>query len=446
MGRDGLAAPEPPAEASSQSGKRPNVIIAVLDDMRASDYEGLPRTSRMVRRQGTIFPNFVVNTPVCGPSRATLFTGQLPHNHQVLENSGENGAWNEMMQSPASRDTVLVAAQRSGYRTGLYGKYLNGAPRQGPIADGLDAWSSTSERDYRNFQLNIDGEQRFYTGNAYSTDDLADQAVEFIRKTPGDQPFLLVFSPTAPKQPAIPHPRFRNAFKKARVDRTPAWNEDDTSDKPARIRRRKPLTRKDVKFCDDLERQRLQTLLSVDLAIARFFALLRQRGQDENTILMVMTDNGYALGHHRLVGKGFPYDGIVRAPLLAFGPGIPRGVTDERLACMADVAPTISALTGMTLGRVDGLSLLGTASRTWAMLEKPGVFSAIRSLDELYVEYETGELEYYDYRTDPWELNNRLADWEGLSPTLDPAVTAALARRLAAFRRCAGPVCREIGR
>ncbi|MGI9252642.1 MAG: sulfatase-like hydrolase/transferase [Thermomicrobiales bacterium] len=441
---------QPPggAVATAASG-RPNVLIVIMDDMRASDWQALPRMRALVGQRGRNYPNFILNTPVCGPSRATLFTGKLPHNHGVEENDEESGsqAWRAMNNGLGRHGTLHYAAQRAGYRTGLAGKFLNGAPVNGLVSPGLDRWYCTSGQRYVDFTLNENGDPVKYEGKSYSTDVLAKHAIDFIQTTPKDKPFLLYFAPKAPKGPSTPSRNFAGDFNGATVERTPAWNEADVSDKPLNTRRRPAISAAAAAKLDASERDRLETLKSVDAAFVRIWRAVRRTGRGMNTIVMVMTDNGYSMGEHRLIGKGQPYDGMVRFPMMAYGPGFTRG-TDERMASMADIAPTLAQAMQIDMGsNLDGASLFDSWSREFVPIETPGTwmpFMALRGRDALYVEYYNGEREYYDYQTDPWELENLLAMWEGHEPTLPEETASRLARRLAAFRTCNGPGCRGI--
>ena len=72
----------------------------------------------------------------------------------------------------------------------------------------------------------------------------------------------------------------------------------------------------------------------------------------------------------------------------------------------------------------------------------PPTYQAVRTDRYLYVEYETGERELYDYHTDPYELDNLLADWEGHVPTADAeAIANQLRARLNEIRDCAFETC-----
>ena len=67
--------------ANAQQAERPNVLILLTDDQRLDALATMPRTVTKLRREGTEFVNAVAVTPTCCPSRATIMSGQYPHNH-----------------------------------------------------------------------------------------------------------------------------------------------------------------------------------------------------------------------------------------------------------------------------------------------------------------------------------------------------------------------------
>jgi len=141
-----------------------------------------------------------------------------------------------------------------------------------------------------------------------------------------------------------------------------------------------------------------------------------------------LTDNGYALGEHRWETKSCPYEVCVRTPLFVRVPGS-RGRTDLRLVSNVDLAPTIAAVAGASVGlRPDGDSLApllrGDAG---ALPEREGVLLewvgddevpgwwAVHTRDFIWIELATGERELYDLTgalgpADPDQLRNRADD------------------------------------
>jgi arylsulfatase A-like enzyme len=428
------------AEASA----RPNVVVVVTDDMRASDWRALPRT-RGLLAGGTEFPNFFLTTPTCSPSRASILTGQYAHNHGVETNEGGGGRAGGIsaFRLGLADQTVAHALGRAGYRTAIVGKFLNGYKPDDPPVGDWDRWVVPADKGYTGYALNVDGEARQEEG--YSTDVLRDEAVRFVRGTPARRPLFLYFAPRAPHGPSTPAARHRDAFGGATVDRDAAFDEDDVGDKPAYVQRKDPIGRKGERRLDQRERDRLASLLAVDEAVAAVWGALETAGRLDNTYVFVLSDNGYLMGGHRMDGKGAPYDGSVRVPMLAWGPGFAPG-TDGRLVANIDVAPTVAQVAGVALPGADGRSLLDPTPREGILLErfqdgaKP-TYRAVRTDHRLYVEYDTGERELYDRRRDPHETDNLLAE-ENEDEGGRQTEVAGLARLLAKLAICAGDGCR----
>lgn len=444
-----------PARAQEQT---PDVVVVLTDDMRDADWQALPRTEATLRSLGTTFPNFFCATPLCSPSRVSLLTGRYSHNHGVLGNGGASGGWARFAELELGSETIQMPLHAAGYRTAHIGKFINGAPARGQVPPGWDTWYCQTDFRYHGPRVNNNGRRRDLGEKAYSTDVLRDKAVAFIRSTPADQPLFLNFSPIAPHNNPTPAGRHDNAFKKTALGDDPAIGEADVTDKPAYIRERGPLNGKKRKALAQLNRDRLRTLLAVDGAIAAIWSALESSGRSDNAYLFVLSDNGFLLGHHRHVGKTTPYDHATCVTMLACGPRFSPGSTDTRLASIVDLAPTIADAAGLDLADMDGVSLLQPDSRDETLLEWLGHnetkrgglvsshspdFTALRTRTHLYVEYESGERELYDYQSDPDELDNLLADWEGRAPTPDAeALAATLAARLDELRDCAGEACR----
>ena len=129
-------APEPPA-ATEAAGKRPNIVFVLLDDLRFDAMgfltPGLETPSiDFLARNGVYFPNTVVTTALCSPSRATLLTGLSTVNHGVVDNNN------------ASEEGLTFFPQylqQAGYATGFFGKWHMGAETDAP-RPGFSKWVS----------------------------------------------------------------------------------------------------------------------------------------------------------------------------------------------------------------------------------------------------------------------------------------------------------------
>lgn len=422
----------------------PDVVVVVTDDMRDSDWRALPQTAAFFAERGTVFPNFFTATPVCCPSRTTILTGMYAHTHGVLRNSGRNGGYKAFTRNGLERHTIAAALRQAGYRTALVGKFVNGTGDRGKPLAGWDRWIATSELDYYGATLNVDGKARKYPKNerGYVTEVLRREALAFITKTNASTPLFLYFSPKAPHGPSTPAKRDRGAFKGAKAAQSPAFNEADVRDKPPVISRRATFNARKINKLDALEARRLESLLSVDRAVVDILNAQEARGRLDDTLVFVLSDNGFLMGEHRLDLKSYAYDGAVNVTMMAAGPGFARGATDQRLALTTDIAPTIAHAAGVPLPRADGRSLLAGFSREAVLLEAwaPDVWAAVRTNDVTYVEWAGGFREFYDLENDPHELDNLLAPGRERSPE-EEARADAFAARLGELRRCAGAAC-----
>lgn len=440
-------------KAASGRGGKPNVVVIMTDDQGLRTLRVMDAVRRRLRRPGTTFRSAYATFPLCCPSRATFLTGQYAHNHGVVSNKPPDGGF------PAFREagTLPLSMQEAGYRTGYIGKYLNryGSRGSNPryVPRGWDEWrvpiGSSANRLY-GYTLNQNGTLRRYPskGRYYATDVYFRKAARFIRWS-SDRPFFLTVATGAPhSEPNVagrnprPAPRHRDRFRQAGLPRPPSFDEGNVSDKPEFVQARDPLSPAKRATMGRRYRGALASLLAVDEGVARIVARLRRERKLRDTLLIFTSDNGFLLGEHRLYGKNVLYEESARVPLIVRGPGFPRGVKRRQVVGNIDVAPTILKAAGAAPGReLDGRSLRAfaqdpTVEAGRGLLIEGPTFAAIRTGRYVYAEHDSGELELYDLRHDPYELVSR-HNAPGLA-----GVRAALAQRLHALERCSGAECR----
>lgn len=408
--------------AEPATGLPPNVILVVTDDQPADTLLGDPPAMPWLRSQlddpstgWRSYTNAVVSTPVCCPSRATLLTG-LPSWQTGVTDNETGGSLDEDR-------TLAVWLHDAGYRTAMIGKYLNGYPwDRGPyVPPGWDRWLAKTNDSigttYYGYGLIDQGVPR-RVGEApadYVTDVLGTAALEFVRAAPADQPWFLYLAPPAPHAPYTPAPRHDGAF--AGVE-PPAPSEavaNDVDGKPAWLRTSPPI---DAARLSGLQAERLsqrETLLAVDEYLLALRDVVASRGETERTVIVVTSDNGFAFGDHRWVGKQVPYEPSIRVPLAISVPGSEGDPSDE-LASNLDIAPTLAALAGVTPPfRFAGRDLTGPSPagvlEPWVPLGWAGgpnvpAWRGVRTKDRVYIRWITGEEEVYDLRRDPGQLVN----------------------------------------
>lgn len=459
--------PEDRSEPGHAGRARPNFVFILTDDMDAASLQHMPRTRRLIGGCGATFNNMFVVNPVCCPSSVSMLTGQYSHNNQILHNVPPQGGFQKFVDIGGDTSTLATWLHDGGYLTGRVGKYLVGYPTGTTyIPPGWDDWRSTYEgfTSYYNYALNENGAVVPYGAEAgdYITDVLSRKAVDFLAGAEANdrQPFFLVFSTTAPHAgegqngPPTPAPRHLGRFAGVTAPRPPSFNEADVSDKPPAIATLPPLTAAQIAAIDQEYQARLESLQAVDEAVEQIVDALEFLGELENTYLIFTSDNGYHLGQHRLRnGKAQVYEEDIRVPLLIRGPGVPRGVERDQFALNIDFAPTICDLAGVIPGRVtDGRSLVPLLHRrtppphawrkdflveVYRVPAQPGEPSlALRTRDELYVEFPSGLREYYDLRNDPFQLEN-------LSTRTAPVYFNRFSRRLAELANSSGDGCNE---
>jgi N-acetylglucosamine-6-sulfatase len=412
----------------------PNVILIVTDDQRSDSMQYMPLTQGIFAK-GTQFTNAYVTTPLCCPSRASILTGQYARNHGVIDNH-HAGRLDES-------HTLATMLHRAGYLTGFIGKYLNGYSGT-RIPAGWDQWHAYSGLDhggYYDYTLNNNGTLRDYgSGPAdYSTRTFRDQGLRFITDHADDaRPWFLEWAPRAPHAPSTPAPR-HEGLPVALDPLPPSFNEQDVSDKPAYVRDISPRSAERADRQTRRDQRAIRSLMAVDEAIQSLYDAVVAAGELEDTVWIFVSDNGLFRGEHRLDAKTMPYEEAIHVPLLIRGPGVLPSTRSE-LVLNIDIAPTILDYAGLAPDPLaDGVSFRPSASGQPAgwrqdFLIESFVDSAARpayrgvhGTDWVYIEYGTGEREYYDLAADPFQLTNRIND-----PTYADAVTSA-ALRLAEF-------------
>jgi arylsulfatase A-like enzyme len=482
-------------------------VFVLTDDLDltsyTSDAQRFPQFHRLMATQGTTFTNAFVTDSLCCPSRASILRGQYVHDHGVESNLPPVGGFERWQQLGRDRSTVATWLHAAGYRTALFGKYLNGYPNTvAPtyVPPGWDQWASPSAGNpYAefNYQLNENGTLRDYGARPsdYLVDVLARKSDSFIRQQSSSKPFFLYVAPYVPHQPATPAPRHARAFPGARLPRPPSFDQADVSAEPAYVRDRPLLPPAVVQFDQRLYRRRLQSMLGVDDLLAGIVRSLRTTHQLDNTYIVFTSDNGFHLGEHRLpFGKQTPYDTDVHVPLVVRGPGVAKGRRVTGFAREIDLAPTFAAWAHATVPSfVDGLSLLphlagntrggptdvlvehyaegdpnSRAARKGQTVSDPdddtrpptagtpttGPLKALKRAARgavavsipPYAALRTDRYVYVEYATGERQLFDVRRDpyeLHNLAATASPALVQRLSGRLATLRACSGASCRN---
>jgi N-acetylglucosamine-6-sulfatase len=440
-----------PLARGMQAASRPNVVFILMDDLRWDELRCMgnpiaetPNIDRLAR-EGALFRNAFVTTPLCSPSRASFLTGRYAHAHHIYDNKARDAESHKLATFPRT----LHAA---GYETGFVGKFHMGnddSPRP-----GFDYWVSfKGQGTYHNPELNENGKR--VPTHGYTTDILSERAVTFLERR-HEKPFFLwlahkavhpelvqrddgsIDDPNAGK--FIPPDRYKSLYAGIKPARRPNAV-SAPKDKPALERKignlppLGPATGTD----DEIIRNRLRMTKAVDDGVGQMLHALERTGQLDNTAFIFTSDEGYFFGEHGLsIERRLAYEESARIPLLIRYPKLARA--GSRIDCFAlgiDIAPTVLEITGVKpeypMHGKSLLPLLQGETGGWRKSFLIEYFSdttmprmvhmgyqALRTQRWKYIRYTDleGMDELYDLIKDPYEMHNVIREQAAAVPAL----------------------------
>ena len=416
--------------AGPQEARVPlNIVLVVIDDTRwdALGVAGnrIVRTPRIdaIAKDGVWFDQARVTTSICMVSRASLLTGQYMSRHGIT-------AFGRAIAADAFASTFPSRLRGAGYWTGYVGKYGVGTPRTEDF-DFLRAYEGTHWMP--------DGRG----GRIHVTEKNARDSIDFLRARPKGQPFSLTvgfFAAHAEDQaPEQYLPQDWSAPLYAGVRIPPPLRGD-----PKYLAALPPFLSSETNEGRVRYHWRFDTPERYQAYMTRYYRLLTEldgavgliadelRAQDayDNTLIVIVGDNGYFQADRGLADKWYPYEESIRVPLIVRDPRLTlnrRGITRGQLALNIDVAPTLVAAAGLSIPAVmQGQDLsrlyLSAPPANWRdefFYEHPTVLGkdriptsqAVVSRAWKYVEWpEFGYRQLFNLTKDPGELRNLASD------------------------------------
>lgn len=443
-----------PAGLAQSSGRRPNIVLVVIDDYGWADtgcygsaFHRTPNLDQLAAR-GMRFTDAYAAAPVCSPTRAALVTGKHPARLHLTDwLPGRRDMPSQKLSRPMIRQelpleetTIAEALKQAGYATAIVGKWHLGGKGFEPQRQGFDlniAGDHTgTPRSYFSPFENKDGKMPGLESGApgeYLPDRLTTEAERFIEQHQ-DKPFFLY----------LPHYSVHIPMKA----------------KPELIAKYRALPKPEKGQNNPVYAAMVE---SMDESIGRLRRKLEQLGLADDTVFIFTADNGGlsvkegpdtpATDNAPLrAGKGYLYEGGLRVPLIIAWPKrIKAGSVNRAPVYSADLFATALDVAGVrnTTG-VDGLSLLplltgrGQFKRDalyWhyphysnqsidaGHYDQPG--AAIRQGDYKLIEfYQDDHVELYDLKRDLGERRDLASK--------RPQLAAELRRKLAAWRKLVG--------
>ena len=451
--------------------KKPNIIYIMADDLTTqaiSAYGGIykdiaptPNIDK-VAKEGMLFQDVLVTNSICGPSRAAILTGNYSNLNGYYKNES-GGKFDD------SKWTFPQEFQKSGYKTALFGKWHLGTE---PV--GFDTFkyhnAAGQQGNYWNPLYNDNGKNVKEKG--YATNLSTDFALNWLdAKEMTNEPFLMVLQYKAPHRPWHPDTKYEKLWDDKEMPYPSTFNDTykgrektagDTemtmeyfSRRDMKLERPKNLKRKEriqwdfygakageivqPKGMSDEEGKKwryqnyikdyLACVKSVDDNIGRVLTYLKENNLEDNTIIIVTSDQGFYLGDHGFFDKRFIYEESLRMPFMVKYPErIKAGSVNEDIITNIDFAPTLLELAGITTTqKMQGTSFVpvleGNTPKDWqdAMYyhyyEFPfwhhvqphyGIRTQKYTLAHFYYNIDVWEL--YDLEKDPSQMNNIYSD------------------------------------
>jgi len=451
---------------ASKADKAKNVIFILTDDQRYDEVGFLnanihtPNIDKLAQ-EGVHFKNAFVTTSLCSPSRATILTGQYMHNHGVVDNN--RAAKKGLRYFPQY-------LQQAGYSTAFFGKWHMGGHGDDK-QPGFDHWVSfAGQGEYypsitngKTNTLNVNGEDVPQKG--YITDELTDYALDWLEQQKGPQlidtqqndnvtvdqqdkkkPFFAYLSHKAVHAMFKPAPRHEEQYTDVVIPMPSSQldNSDNYQDKPMWVKnQRNSWHGVDFPYHSALDiqeykRQYHRTLSAVDDSVGRLLNWLKENDLAEDTVVILMGDNGFMFGEHGLIDKRNAYEESMRVPMFAYAPGhFPSGKVVTQMVANLDIAPTILALAGVAPPKqFEGQSMLPLVMKDnvddwrdsflyeyyWEFNypSTPTTF-ALRTDKFKYIQYHgVWDLEeLYDIENDPKEMHNLIYQPEHFSRVVE---------------------------
>ena len=457
-----------PVSAKVASTVRPNIIYIMADDLTTqaiSAYGGIykdiaptPNIDK-VAKEGMLFHDVLVTNAICGPSRAAILTGNYSNLNGYYKNES-GGKFN------SEQWTFPQEFQKKGYVTGLFGKWHLGTD---PV--GFDSFkyhnSAGQQGHYWDPLFNANGIDVKEKG--YATNLSTDFALTWLDSTKTSrQPFLMILQYKAPHRPWEPDTKYETLWDDIEMPYPVTFNDtyegrektagdtemtmeyfsrrDMKLERPKDIKKGKESIKWDFYGAKPGEivqpegmsneegrkwryqnyiKDYLACVKSVDDNVGRVLNYLKENNLEENTIIVLTSDQGFYLGDHGFFDKRFIYEESLRMPFMVKYPKkIKAGSVNEDIITNIDFAPTLLELAGIsTTQKMQGTSFVpvleGNTPKDWqdAMYyhyyEFPfwhhvqphyGIRTQKYTLAHFYYNIDVWEL--YDLEKDPGQVNN----------------------------------------
>lgn len=422
--------------------ERPNIVIVYVDDLgwadtsvammisdpeSKSDFNQTPYLEKLAAR-GIVFSNAYAPAPTCTPSRKSIQFGKTPGRlgytfvHDVLALQKKLSWKDEVSMAD------VVKAAEGNYITAHFGKGMSGDRMETigyDITDEIDG--NATNDNFHGEYISIKDRQPLPDDNPKRMASLQKSSVEFIEEYGGKRPFFMMVSHYAVH---VPHAARADLIEKYRKLPRGKYLDDEDYLPEDQISQSRKISHWRLQYAAMLE--------EVDQGLGAIMEALAKTGQTDNTLVIFTSDNGGGLNPNGTLrgGKANLYEGGLRVPFVAAGPGVREGVQCDVAINQWDLLPTLHDYVESEKelpNNLDGGSLrpvfeFGNDAKVERPVEGfvyhyPCYFAppltVIRLGDYKLMEHHlTGEQKLFNVATDYYEQQNLIKDLPGKAAEL----------------------------
>jgi choline-sulfatase len=422
--------------------KRPNILVLMADQVNGTLFPDGPAgflhapNLAALSRRSTRFANAYTASPLCAPARASFMSGQLPSRTRVYDNAAEFAS---------DIPTYAHHLRRAGYHTCLSGKMHFVGPDQlhgyeerltTDIYPADFGWTPDYTRPgeridwwYHNLGSVKGAGVAEITNQLEYDDEVAYHATRKLydlARGHDARPWCLTVSFTHPHDPYVARKAHWDLYADCPA-LDPAVAPIPFDDQDAHSKRLM-LASDHANYAiatEDVRRSRRAYFANVsyiDEKIGEILDVLKRTRQEDDTIVVFLSDHGDMLGERGMWFKMSFFEGSARVPLMIAAPGLKAGRVDVPVSTL-DVVPTLAELAGIDLGAVlpwtDGESLVKVAAGTRKRAPVPMEYAAEGSVAPMVALRdgrfkltlcEADEPMLFDLEADPRELENLAGD------------------------------------
>ncbi len=409
----------------SYAQTKPNIVFVFVDDMRwdmmgSMGLNNIIKTPVMdsLANKGVLFKNAYVTTAICMASRASVYLGE--HQNRAVDN--RIVAFGDVITADRMKRTIHGVLQANNYYTGWVGKnHLHSSTVAGFDFKNTASTTYTQQEGGKPIHL---------------TTFMTNRALEFLDKVPANRPFYLNLNTFAPHaedskpagQQMPPEPDLVSLYKNDVIPVPPTADPAFYNALPAFLQGGELRSRWNLRYTPELFQEQVKNyyrlISGVDRQLGLIVAKIKDMGRADNTIIVLMGDNGMFLGERGYADKWLAHEHSIRVPFFVHDPraaGHLKGMVREEMVLNIDVAPTILSLAGFAIPKqMQGTDLTpllknqDTQWRTdfyyehpWTNNRIPISYALVESQYK-YIEYKDHPefIELYDVIKDPYEMDN----------------------------------------